>query len=209
MPWPRGLSVNGRAASGLGAGATCPCRAGDLLQTSTVKRRIRVRMEGYRSPRNPKLATGHEEQVSLAAARRGMDWTCASASASQGFQLLKIRARWSQCLPTAEDSKAPLPLRHLFRKKQIRFFQASHAARTRKCSIQPFRPLDAEQCIFQSPHHSRGTFVSMQLVADRDQQICFHGNRVLAYLRLLKRSFRERPEIGFDGLVLKLLRIRV
>src|SRR5882724_1937414 len=111
MPWPRGLSVNGRAASGLGAGATCPCRAGDLLQTSTVKRRIRVRMEGYRSPRNPKLATGHEEQVSLAAARRGMDWTCASASASQGFQLLKIRARWSQCLPTAEDSKAPLPLR--------------------------------------------------------------------------------------------------
>src|SRR5882724_2823950 len=109
MPWPRGLSVKGRAASGLGAGGTCPCRAGDLLQTSTVKRRIRVRMEGYRSPRNPKLATGHEEQILLAVARRGVDCTCASAS--QDFQLLKIRARWSQCLPAAEDSKASLLLR--------------------------------------------------------------------------------------------------
>ena len=118
----------------------------------------------------------------------------------------------SACLPPKIPKHLCLfgdQIRHLLRKKQIRFFQASHTLRTRKCSIQPLRPLDAEECIFQTPHHSRGTFPSMQLVADRNQQIFFHGNRVLAHLRLLKRSFRERPEIDFDGLVLKLFRIRI
>src|SRR6266700_3337971 len=100
-------------------------------------------------------------------------------------------------------------IRHLFREKEVRFFQAPHTARTRKCAIQPLRPLDSEQSVLEAPYHSRGTFPSMQIVTDRGQQIRSHRDRILAHLSPLEWSFHERPEVGFDRLVLKLFRIRI
>ena len=48
----------------------------------------------------------------------------------------------------------------------------------------------------------------MQLFADR-QRVLSQGNRVLVHLRFLEGRLDKRPEVGFDRLIRKFLRICV